>query len=83
MYIIKSVSHSSSGIVYEKHLKRVLDIIIDMLQLLCSEGYCYFLVYLTIAYYPDTNLQTSFPPHFNSDIGSLVGNADARAMAGL
>ena len=60
----------------------VFDVIIDILQLLCSEGYCYYLDFLRIAYYPETNCPNEFPEHFKSSIEDL-SDVDARGMTGL
>lgn len=39
-------------------LRKTVDIIIAMVRLLWSEGYCYFLDFWEIAYYPATNRLT-------------------------
>ena len=53
--------------------------------MLCSEGYCYFLDYIRIAYFPSTNRPTQFAAHFNSKIDDLshFDNVTARDMTGL
>ena len=53
--------------------------------MLCSEGYCYFLDYMQIAYFPSTNRPTQFPAHFNLKIDDLSDFDDviARDMTGL
>ena len=65
-----------------EHLKGVFDIIIDILQLLCSEGYCYYLDYMKIAFYPSTNRPNRFTEHFNTNINDLT-DVIAREMTGL
>jgi len=81
-YVVKSVIDTTADGIYQQHLKGVFDVIIDILQLLCSEGYCYYLDFLKISYYPETNRPNEFPPHFNSKIEELL-DVDAREMTGL
>lgn len=45
-------------------MKGVLDFIIDILQLLCSEGYCYYHDLMKLALYPETNHPNQFPDNF-------------------
>ena len=47
-----------------------------------SEGYCYFLDYMKIAYFPSTNHLTVFPEKRNSSINNLSDN-EACLMTGL
>ena len=63
----------------------MLDLIIGILQMLCSEEYCYYLDYIQIVYFPTTNRLTQFPTHFNSKIDDLsdIGDVTARDMTGL
>lgn len=84
-YVIQNVILDATDIIYQTHLKTVLDLIIGVLQMLCSEGYCYFLDYMRIAYFPNTNRPTQFPAHFNSNIDDLsdIGDVTARDMTGL
>ena len=63
-------------------LKVVFDLILDILQLMCSEGYCYFLDYMRIAYYPEANRYYSFTPQRNRKINDL-SDREARDMTGL
>ena len=65
VYVVKHVIDTSFDTVYQQHLKGVLDVIIDILQLLCSEGYYYYLDYMKIAFYSDTNCPNNFPEKFN------------------
>ena len=68
--------------IYQQHLRGVFNVIIDILQLLCLEGYCYYLDFLRILYYPESNCPNHFPEHFNSSIEDL-SDVDARDMTGL
>ena len=81
-YVVKTVIHSSMDNIFKTRLKRVLDLIIEILQLLCSEGYCYYLDFMKIAYYPETNRPNNFPDKFNQCINDLT-EIDARDMTGL
>ena len=53
-----------------------------MLQLLIFEGYCYFLDFMIIAYFPETNRGVVFPPKKNQYIDDLSNDA-ARDMTRL
>ena len=49
-YVIQNVILNAYDTIYQQHLKKVLDLIMGILQLLCSEGYCYYLDYMRIAF---------------------------------
>ena len=84
-YVIQNVILNASDTIYQQHLKKVLDLIIGMLQLLCSEGYCYYLDFMQVAYYPTSNCPNQFSPHINSKISDLsdIGTNTIRDMTGL
>lgn len=79
-YVVKSVIDTLSDIIYQQHLKGDFDVIIIMMQLLGSGGYCYFFDYLRIAYYLEMNRHNRFPPHFISFIDNFVDDTDAQEM---
>ena len=79
--VIMSVINSSSNGV-ANHLHKVLETIMSILQMLLSEGYCYFLDYMKIAYFPDSNRYVTFPEIKNCYIDDLSDNV-AREMTGL
>ena len=69
-------------------LERVIETIVQFSKYLLCEGYCFYLDYLQIAYYPASNRITRslqgdrFPPVQRSTILSL-GENESRHMAGL
>ena len=79
--VIMSVINSSTNGV-GNHLHKVLETIMSILQMLLSEGYCYFLDYMKIAYFPESNCYVTFPPIKNRYIDDLSDNV-AREMTGL
>ena len=81
-HIIQNFIQYATNNMLAQHLKGVFDIIIDILQLLCSEGYCYYLDYMKIAFYPSTNRPNRFTEHFNTNINDLT-DVIAREMTGL
>ena len=54
----------------------------EMLQLLCSEGYCYYLDFMTIAYFPMGNRLNVYPLIKNSKIDELSAE-DSYTLTGL
>ena len=54
-YYIRSIVSITTDNVYAKKLGAVVKLIIKMADMFWSEGYCYFLDYLHISYYPVTN----------------------------
>ena len=52
-------------------LRKTFNFIIELIQLVHSEGYCYFLDYVRIAYYPSSNRDHHFPDIRNSNIDDL------------
>lgn len=72
-YIFKVID-TSADIIYQQHLKGVFDVTVDILQLLCSEVYCYYyLDFMIIAYYLETNCLNQFPKNCNVGIYNLTG----------
>ena len=57
-------------------------LLIELLQLIMSEGYCYFLDFLHIAYYPASNQHHQFPPIRYTLIDVLTDH-NARELTGL
>ena len=56
--------------------------LIKLLQLFHSEGYCFYLDYLHIFYYPETNIHHVYPPEIKRNIEDL-SEQEARNMTGL
>ena len=54
----------------------------EILQLLCSEGYCYYLDFVNIAYFPAGNRLNVYPPIKNSSVEELSPE-DSYIMTGL
>ena len=81
------ISASTDPIFTEK-MEGIVTTIITMIQMFWSEGYCYYLDFLTIAYYPVTNRITRqvrghrFPDITRNTI-LLLGNNEARELTGL
>ena len=76
------------GIQPQEKLKKVINVILQMCQLLLSEGYCYFLDFLEIAYYPITNRFTNANrgPRFRPVVNSIINEwsvSDARELTGF
>ena len=69
-------------------IRRILDMIVNITNLLWSEGYCYFLDFMEIAYYPLTNRFNRrnngprIPPIRSSTIDEL-GISEAGTMTGF
>ena len=87
-YSIRSVISHSSDHIYAERLENVVKLIIKMLELFWSKGYCYILDYLQVAYYPIMNQITrrarglQFPNLTRQTIDCL-GNSEARELTGL
>ena len=79
---------SSTDNQYVKRLEGAVKLIVKMIEMFWSEGYCFFLDYLKVAYYPETNRITRdvtgnrFPGKTRQLINSL-GNNEARHLTGL
>ena len=76
------------GIQPQEKLKKVINVILQMCQLLLSEGYCYFLDFLEIAYYPITNRFTNANngPQFRPVVNSIINEwsvSEARELTGF
>ena len=67
---------------FTKIISILFQMIIDILELLLSEGYCYYMDVLAISYYNPKNRKHVFPPIINSKIDDL-SEGDARDMTGL
>ena len=80
------VLHSFRGMVfdptYQHHLKSVYDVVIEILQLLCSKGYCYFLDYMAILHYLHGNREHVFPPVIKTKIEDFT-EEDCTVLTGL
>ena len=63
-------------------LQRDFQIIVNILQILYSEGYCYYIDFILIVYYPITNCQYIFLLIIQKSIVELT-DQDVRDMAGL
>ena len=63
-------------------LRTTFNFIIELIQLVHSEGYCYFLDYVHIAFYPSSNRDHQFLDIKNRNIDDLEDN-DARDITGL
>ena len=81
-HVVKHFMTVATDNSFRCHLKRVYDIIIEILQLLCSEGYCYFLDYCTILFYPPGNRVVRFPPIVKTKISDL-SEEESYVMTGL
>ena len=80
-HVLHSFRVMVSDPTYQHHLKSVYAIVIEILQLLCSEGYCYFLDYMAILYYPHGN-RDFFPPIIKTKIEDLTED-DCIVLTGL
>ena len=67
---------------YRDTLEKMSTLLIELLQLIMSEGYCYFLDFLHIAYYPASNRHHQFPPIKYTLIDELTDH-NARELTGL
>ena len=54
-YLLRTIISASTDQVFAEKLEGIVKTIITMIEMFWSEGYCYFLDVLTIAYYPVTN----------------------------
>ena len=54
-YAIKVFLQNAINVVIINKLESLLTLMIKLINILWSEGYCYFLDFLQIAYYPVTN----------------------------
>ena len=75
--LITSINETSKGLLHS-----TFNFIIELIQLVHSEGYCFYLDYLHIAYYPSSNRQHQFPPIMNNHINDFPDN-DAKDITGL
>ena len=82
VYSIKNLMDNTSESIYQYHLKRVFEVIVDILQLLYSEGYCYYIDFLSILYYNSANHQHALPLIIKTKVANLT-EQDARDMTGL
>ena len=80
--VIKHLMVNASESMYLRHLERVFQVIINIIQLLCSEGYCYYLDFVSIAYYNPTNHRHVFPPIIKTNIDDL-SECNALDITGL
>ena len=81
-HIIKTIISNTIDPFRSEQLTKIFNIIIEILQLISSEGYCFYLDFLHIAYYPHTNRQHQHPPVVNQSIDEL-SDGDARDLTGL
>ena len=87
-YSLRSIISTSTDPIFSEKIEKIVTTIMVMIQMFWSEGYCCFLDFLTIAYYPVTNRITGevhghrFPDITRNKI-SLLGNNDARELTGL
>ena len=87
-YSLRAIISATTDHVFAEKLEGIVKTIIIMIEMLWSEGYCYFLDFLTIAYYPVTNrIVRQIRGHHFSDITrnkiELLGNSEARELTGL
>ena len=54
-YSLTTVARNATNVEFASKLQKVITVISSMIELLWSEGYCYFLEFLEIMYYPVTN----------------------------
>ena len=55
VYSLRTIISASTDQVFAKTFDGIVRTIITMIEMFWLEGYCYFLDFLTIAYYPVTN----------------------------
>ena len=85
---LKSIINITSDLAFTAHLEKLFDLVRTMSELFLSEGYCCFLDFMQIAYYPSGNRITSanngdrFSDHFNCTIRSININ-HSKDMTGL
>ena len=80
--VIKHVIMNATDTMCLPHLDRVYAVLIEILQLLCSEGYCYYLDFVSIAYYIPTNRSNVFPPIIKTRIEDFT-EEDALVVTGF
>ena len=75
IHVVAYLSKTTKDKVLGVALGRLIYPMMRVVELLWSKGYCYFLDYLEIAYYPSTNRLASgnrFPDVMNSSILYLM-----------
>ena len=87
-YAIRLILLSTVDESTKERLEKTFKMIIQMTEIFWSEGYCYLLDFVSIAYYPVTNRFTSahngprFPEESRQTIDTL-GNSEAKSLTGL
>lgn len=87
-YAIRSILLSTVDESTKERLEKTFKMIIQMTEIFWSEGYCYLLDFVSIAYYPVTNRFTNahngprFPEESRQTIDTL-GNSEAKSLTGL
>ena len=87
-YSLRFASRRPNSNVRSSRYKKISLLVLQMAQLFLSEGYCFFLEYLQIAYYPSSNrinrssLGNRFPPKQRESLSDL-GENECRSMTGL
>ena len=87
-YSLRAIISATTDHVFAEKLEGIVKTIITMIEMFWSEGYCYFLDFLTIAYYPVTNrIVRQIRGHRFPDITRntivLLENSEARESTSL
>ena len=88
VYSIKAIINMSIDSIIISKFERILSNITKLIEMFWSEGYCYFLDFLRIAYYPVTNRFTRanngprFPSILRTRI-SMLGHNEAIPLTGF
>ena len=87
-YAIISVIMRTQDNRLSEGLQKIFQMIIKMTELFWSEGYCYFLGFPWIAYYPVTNHFSSYIngprfPEVGRQLISIFGNNETREITGI
>ena len=87
-YSLRFASRRHNSDIRSSRYKKIFLLVLQMAQLFLCEGYCFFMEYLLIAYYPSSNrinssaLGNRFPPKQRETI-SMLGENECRSMTGL
>ena len=87
-YSIKAIMSTSTDNIVTSELNNVFIIITKLIEMFWSEGYCYFLDFLRIAYYPVTNRfnSSNSGPRFATVTRlkiSMLGHNEAKELTGF